>query len=243
MEDMLRRIVSYVWDHPKVQLASTADKKQLLVDLRLFFLSHLDQLDDNEQLQKDRTCTQPHASYLTLSAKPRHSSLFNWIQMTSGHHTGGAAALSFLLCLAAAGNNALPSPRARYIGEKLSQSLRGLARIQNDYGSIDRDQQECNLNSIDFLDCPFREDGPDEAPRKRRRTESTGVVGSSSPRSDLLDLAQHERQSIDRLLQEDLPKLLDPRVLGAMRTFTAGVEMYGQMYILRDHTPRNTEKV
>ena len=54
MDKVLEQIVVYVWEHSKVQRASTPDKQQLLIDICQLYLSHLDQLDDNEDLRKTR---------------------------------------------------------------------------------------------------------------------------------------------------------------------------------------------
>jgi hypothetical protein len=46
MDDMLQRFVRYIWEHPKIQVASVLDKKQLLADLRRLLLTHLAQAND-----------------------------------------------------------------------------------------------------------------------------------------------------------------------------------------------------
>ncbi|RHZ53907.1 uncharacterized protein CDV56_101521 [Aspergillus thermomutatus] len=232
LDETLQRFITYIWEHPKVQSASEIDRNALLVNLRRYLLAHLDQVDDNHHLHNRRTSGRESIT------EPRHTSLFQWIQTTSGHSTGGQVAFSFFLCLTASGTDSLPSPRAKYIGEELSQCLAALSRLENDYGSLERDRLEGNLNSIDFL-IPAGQIDNGHLDRVNGQPSSAALA---TAKKELLALAEHERKTINRLLHTNLPDLITPAVFKALTVFTAAVDIYGQMYVLKDHTPRMGEK-
>ncbi|KAL4876598.1 hypothetical protein BJY04DRAFT_222930 [Aspergillus karnatakaensis] len=250
MDKLLEQIVTYVWQHPKAQGASAPNRQQLLEDLRQLFLSHLDQLDDNEDLRRMRRAKQ----FWHPNTHSRHSCLQGWIQSTSGHHTGGGAAFSFFLCFVLSGHEPgsqstpFPSPQARYILAKLSESLRALSRLQNDWGSIERDYLEGNLNSADFLvasPCNETEamssksETQSALPRKSKKTEGKPSTEPERAREILGALAEHEKRTVDQILLHELPGVIDRGLLAGLRVFVAAVEIYGQMYMMLDHTPRN----
>ncbi|KID93759.1 terpene synthase family protein, partial [Metarhizium majus ARSEF 297] len=234
--ETLQRFTNYFWHHPKVQSASTPDKTALLTYLRRYFIAHLDQLDDNDCLQQ--CCTYP-----TSSTEPRHASLFQWIQSTSSHHTGGRLAFSFFLCLIGSGKgtDTLPSPQAKYLGEELCSRLAALSRLENDYGSLDRDRAEGNLNSVDFL-IRSQQAATNDHVNSINGDKSSATTATNSTlataKKHLLRLAEYERRSIRRLLYDDLQPLLSPKTFQALKVFATAVDVFGQMYVQKDHTPR-----
>ncbi|PHH74166.1 hypothetical protein CDD82_5056 [Ophiocordyceps australis] len=237
-DQTLQKFINYIRRHPKVQSASIPDKTALFTNLRRYLVAHLDQVDDNHRLQQCRT-------HLTRWTEPRHASLFHWIQSTSSHHTGGQLAFSFFLCLIGSGKgtDTLPSPQAKYFGEELSNRLAALSRLENDYGSLERDRVEGNLNSIDFLIAAQQAAMSEQETASNGDTSSATAVNTTLARAKkhLLTLAEYERRSINRLLHQELEPLVAPKTFEALKMFAMAVDIFGQMYVLKDHTPRKAE--
>ena len=228
LDETLDSFVKYLWNHAKVQAASIRDRKQLIVNLRLLLLTHLTQVEDNQKLQTPNGKEQPlpTASVANGTSDSNHGSLFRWVQTISGFHTGGGVAFWFLMCLISSGSDVFESSTANYVAEELSLRLCVQSRLQNDFGSLERDREEGNLNSRDFLSSNSKKPHHDKA--------QNGVLDSS--RDEILSIARYERRAVERLLHEELPTLCDTTTIKALEVFTAAVDMYGEMYVLKDHT-------
>ena len=204
----LSGFVTWVLQHPLISNASTPTKRQLRTSLHEFLLAHFTQLEDNHQLQ---------SSQYAKRTSCQHSSFFAWVRSTSANHTGGPFAYYFLLALLEQPNCAqLPSCLAGFIAEDVNRHSATLCRIYNDLGSMARDREEGNLNSVDFLGVG--------------RTQA-------SLKEELLKVADYERGCLEGAL-EALRGECEERLWRAVKCFVDVTDLYGQMYMVKDLTPR-----
>jgi hypothetical protein len=214
---LLRNFVDYYLKHSSVQSASSYDQARLRFEIRDFLLAHLTQSKDNSILKAQPSPEKNGRK----TCESMTGSFYSWIRSTSGNHTAGPFAFAFFLCLLGPGDgkDCLLSAEAKYVAEDVSRHLASLCRLYNDYGSIARDREEDNLNSIQFPE--FAEDGgkTDEVLKEQ-----------------LFIIAEYERRCLEHSLVE-LQKLVSAEVFSAIKVFCSTADMYGQMYVLKDLTP------
>ncbi|KAJ4286478.1 hypothetical protein N0V90_013178 [Kalmusia sp. IMI 367209] len=91
------------------------------------------------------------------------------------------------------------------------------ARMYNDYGSLARDQEEKNLNSVNF-------------------PEFAGL-GMKEAKEQLMEMAEFERQGVKRTL-DTLKLVVMADVWRQVKAFVDVTDLYGQIYVIKDLTNR-----
>ncbi|KAF3480656.1 ent-kaurene synthase [Arthroderma uncinatum] len=230
VSDVLRSFISYIMHHPCVNEATPLDRSRVKTELRTFLLSHMEQSEDNMQFSKQLDC-QGGKSDMTFQ-QPR-TSFYNWVHTTSANHTSCPYSFAFYQCLLAAEQRNRPSAslgiQQRYISEAMCRHLATLCRMYNDYGSVARDRDERNLNSVNF---------PEFAPS----SPSDGGSDDDSLRKELLLLAEYEREQMETALGK-LRNLAakdkaQQRALQKVQMFCDVTDLYGQIYVARDIASR-----
>ena len=260
---MQRGLVSfmrYLWHSPHVRAATPYNRAQLKRAMKAYLTAHLTQAEDNHALASQSPRLPSSAgdgsnsnSNSNLSSnrgggrkiyESATTSLHGWTHSTSGDHTAGPVAVAAFFCMLGGpgGADRLPSARAKYVAEDMSRRLAALCRLYNDYGSVARDRDECNLNSVNFpeFSLPAAVTTPHGA-RKTREGEQ-GHDGDAdddddaSVKAELLQLAEYERRCLMASLAELRP-LVGEDVFATLSIFYNSADMYGQMYVLKDMTP------
>ncbi|KAF2839019.1 Ent-kaurene synthase, partial [Patellaria atrata CBS 101060] len=226
IDDPIKRFILFLWDHPNVRRASRHEKRQVTIHLLDYLLGHLAQLEDNirrAQPQHNGNCkvTKSHEWLYDT-----HGSILRWLGSTSGPHTGGNIAFAFFTCLMHAqyGHEPFATTLSQYVSEDLAHHMSILSRLYNDYGSITRDMEEGNINTADFLSLQWY--------------QGSSLIIADDPKQQLLSLARYEKMTIGSIIQQSLSPLVSEAVLNGVNVFFNAVEMYGQMYVMKDHTPR-----
>lgn len=225
VRQILHAFITYVMRHPAVQAANATMAAAVEVELRTFLLSHLEQAADNK-----RFTTQQNVNDLGAVFQSPRSSFYRWVQSTSSDHTSCPYSFALYQCLLVeglAGRDCFPSVQEKYVAEAMCRHLAVLCRMYNDYGSLRRDRDEKNLNSINFPDFHGAgEEETDEAALKAR----------------LYALAEYERGNVERAfarLQELAQESkVQRRVIDKIRVFINVTDLYGQIYIARDIASR-----
>lgn len=222
---VLNAFITYVMEHSAVQAASPITVAAVRTELRTFLLSHMQQASDN-----DRFATQPNVENVGAVFNTPRSSFYRWVQSTSSDHT--SCPYSFMLYQCILGErhtdrDCFPSVEEKYIAEAMCRHLAVLCRMYNDYGSLRRDRDEKNLNSINFPDFHAADvEGTDETALKSR----------------LFTLAEYERENVERAfakLQELAGESkVQRRTLEKIRVFINVTDLYGQIYVARDIASR-----
>lgn len=243
--------------HSSVQACPTSVQAHLALELETFLLAHVTQAQDNrrfhERKSKDNgseSTTPTDPNHLTDNTPPPIYSpnpprtFYNWVRTTSADHTSCPFSFIFFHCLTAMpslsmqGTAAHPmstpiiskhilslDAKTAYIAEDVSRHLSSLCRMYNDWGSARRDLDEGNLSSINFAEF------------QRPTTKTIGHV-----RDEVMWIAEYERRGLETALRE-----LEVRLSGygdggasmdAVRFFVNVTDLYGQIYIIKDHTGR-----
>ncbi|KAE8375466.1 terpenoid cyclases/protein prenyltransferase alpha-alpha toroid [Aspergillus bertholletiae] len=221
---ILSSFIHHVMNHPSVEASARLEYERVKDELKIFLLSHIQQADDN-----DRFAAQPEST--RDSFQTARSSFYRWVYSTSSDHTSCPYSFAFYQCLlsfeqASITNGAcFQSCEEKYVAEGMCRHLAVMCRMYNDYGSLSRDREEKNLNSVNFPE--FSPAGP----------ESDDVR-----REQLFALAEIERSNMERGLElltemagEDREKL---RVMEKIQMFCDVTDLYGQIYKARDIASR-----
>ena len=182
----------------------------LRYELKTFLLAHITQMED--------------CANLSVDYQANNNTYYNWAQNTGANHTSCPYSFVFYLCLISKPQQNFASARQRYLLEDACSHLATMCRQYNDFGSVSRDRQEQNLNSINFPEFKIytREEGHIdletlEARRKR----------------DLFEIAEYERLCLNAALAE-LEMCLDLNLLREIKLFVHVTDLYGQIYVAKD---------
>ena len=161
----LSKFVKFFLEYLRIQMANQNDIEQLRRELKFYLLAHIQHCEDNSWLE---------AAKSAVTIQPIRSSLFRWIRATGADNFGVQYASALIGCLLTSsygdGLDFLPSAEMKYIVQDCSHRLAIIGRIYNDYGSLQRDRDEKNLNSTFFPEFEAsRGKSDDELKRKLRR--------------------------------------------------------------------------
>ena len=212
----LGRFINHILQHPGVQRASDYDRNRVHHELRAFLLAHIDQLEDNERFSSQHIPRDHTTPYLHCQ-----TTFFDWIRVTSADHTSCPYSFAFATCLLSHGEDFLGTPNEKYLAQAACRHLANLCRMYNDFGSLNRDRLEQNLNSVNFPEF-----------HRQKNLETDDVL-----KERLFDLAKFERKSLELCLNE-LKEVTGESVMMFMRTFVNVTDMYGQIYVEKDIASR-----
>ncbi|KAK2594823.1 hypothetical protein QQS21_007451 [Conoideocrella luteorostrata] len=225
----LSKFLNYVLQHQWVTSASVWDQKLLRRELRTYLLAHIQQAQDSSR------STNQHEPVST-----RTTTFFNWVRTTSADHISCPYSFAFISCFMGStltpqggGKDCFPSAGEKYLGNAVCRHLSTMCRMYNDLGSTERDLSEGNLNSIDFPEFKSYQD-------------------MKGKQRALLTLADYERQAyMDALARLDKVRLefvdegmaaeaarLSSRRMAIWSMFCEEVDLYGQVYVVRDISSR-----
>ncbi|KAI0454657.1 hypothetical protein F5B21DRAFT_524467 [Xylaria acuta] len=232
----LSRFIAHVLGNPAVQSASPWDRQHVKRRLRTFLLAHITQTEDNCRF----TGTQSQGTYTEA-----RDSFFHWVRTTSADHTSCPYSFAFISCLIssslAPGQDCFPTTTQKYLAEAMCWRLATTCRMYNDYGSVERDKLEGNLNSVNFPEFQL-------TPNSTQKTTSSTVTGDRR-KDTLLAFAEYERKDLDEIVArldgeidsaETSPefKNREKRKMAILRMFVDVTDLYGQIYVIRDIASR-----
>ena len=220
VETILRSYVDHVLKHPKVMTSPSAIRSLLRSELQAFLLAHVAQIKHSMQMYQKPTAEQafdPGMSY------------YRWVRSISGDHTSCPFSFVFFSCLISApGKACFQTAKQRYLAQDMCRHLATMCRQYNDYGSVARDREEKNLNSIDFAE--FNDLDPKESP-------DTAREAVDDAKKQLMWLAEYERDCLTTARQR-LSKEVSPAIMDKLALFINVTDLYGQIYVARDIASR-----
>ncbi|PWY88421.1 Ent-kaurene synthase, partial [Aspergillus heteromorphus CBS 117.55] len=197
----LRRFVQGVLQNIFVRKAPPALRRRVRQELHIFLLAHVTQGENNDS----HTTTTMTRTY------------YDWVRTTSADHTSCPYSFEFFRCLVSSSvgkEDCFAGPRAQYLAQDVCRHLATMCRQYNDYGSIARDREEHNLNSVDFL-----------------------VINNDTEEGDektlLLEIAKYERECLELAVKRLQPQV-SKSVWKAWEVFLVVTDLYGQIYVARD---------
>lgn len=222
---VLSDFTHFIYHHPSVHNASPQNRARVNNELKTYLLAHLTQVHDNA-----RFATQPIPSDKTTTFQTPTSSYYQWVRTTSADHTSCPHAFAFATCLLSQsqekGKECFKSAQEKYVAEDLCRHLASMCRQYNDYGSLQRDRDDKNLNSVNFPEFAMAVAGDLE-------------VGSDRVLKDeLFAIAEYEREGLGMAMGR-LRGLMERRregkgVMRGVELFVDVTDVYGQIYVLRD---------
>ena len=227
---ILSDFVDYVTGHPATLRQSSTMRQHLLHSLRTFLHAQLTQLSDNARL----------ASFGAPSI-PYHE----WVHTTSAAHTSCHYSFLFFCCLI----NLTPGQwekeecfttvRQKYLALDVCAHLATMCRMYNDVGSVARDREENNVNSVDFpeFDTDANCNGLSED-KKDEEQQNWERQGEDKKKADLLWLAAYERECLEQAFAKLEESGVTSRTRDMLRLFVRVTDLYGQIYVARDLTAR-----
>ncbi len=241
-----RRMLSY----PRIIGASTSDRSNFRNALCANLLSHITQIAANSRFA---TQSSWNSSTTSVFASPRQT-FYDWVHITGAESVGGPFSFAFLTCLLGAASaptqkaaeqadDCFGSARQKYLAQELSMHVAVMSRLCNDFGSMERDRIEANINSINFPEFH------NSTNRSASDTEEAAAEHEERLKEDLLELAIHERHSAD-VAAERLLKELDEykgkeggirkkkEKMDAVRLFIGVAKLYADLYVARDLSNR-----
>lgn len=221
---ILSDFTHFIWHHPSVASASPLDQARVKNELKTYLLAHLTQVHDNS-----RFTTQLIPSDKTTTFQTPTSSYYQWVRTISADHTSCPHAFAFATCLLstpalgkAKGDDCFKNAQEKYVAEDLCRHLASMCRQYNDYGSLQRDRDDRNLNSVNFPE--FVSGGGDDSDR--------------SLKDELFAIAEYERMGLGmamgRLKELTGVRREGERLMKAVELFVDVTDVYGQIYVLRD---------
>jgi len=205
-EEVLRKFIAHILQHPTVLKSHPKLQSWLKYELKIFLLGHITQMEDCAKLSS--------STYLPSTT------YHNWVRNTGANHTSCPYSFVFYLCLISKPQEDFGGVRQFYFLEETCRHLSIMCRQYNDFGSVSRDRDERNLNSINF---PEFETGTGE---------DSGVV-EERKKKELLQIAEYERRCLDTALGE-LEQCLAPGLLRKIKLIVNVTDLYGQIYVARD---------
>lgn len=236
-QECMRRFVKHLMEHPSVVAASSADRDNLQREFQQYFLAQVDQIKHNQRFaaqDQQRRYLSPQRSF------------FQWIKETAARHVACPFTFAWALCVVpyvvenlsrsrdCAGPDGGPSDcfttaEEKYYATDMCLHLASMCRMYNDHGSAARDGLEKNVNSLHF-------------------PEFAQTQGGAPPKDALFHIAEYERSCWQTALarleaasaQEPnrLLRRVKDRRMAVFRTFMDTVDLYGQIYVVKDIASR-----
>lgn len=244
---VLTHYIRTMLNYPSVIGASTADRSRYSNALRTFLFSHITQISDNASFMTQISRVSSSTSIFTNPDQ----SFYQWVHNTGGESVSCPFAFNFLTCLLGAASRQRPQKPTEdcfnstihsYMAQELCTHLAAMSRLYNDFGSVERDRLEANINSINF---------PEFDERLHHVKSSTGTTTArreQRPKKELLALADFERQNAE-VASEKLLLVLETgaesgepptrkRKADAVRLFVGVTTLYADLYVARDLSNR-----
>lgn len=233
----ITRFVEHASNHACIISKSTTAQAHLKKSLSTFLLAHMTQIEDSH----DFSLQQPHLPHRAATFLSANKTYHSWVRSTGADHTSCPYSFYFFTHLISDGP-LFHTPKQKFLAQDVALHLATLCRMYNDYGSIERDADERNVNSVNFPDMETETEDKDTT-KDRREGKDGGSSGEETwfgqRKKELLVLTQYERQCLDLALTR-LEKEVSSEVMQRIMLFVDVTNLYGQIYLVRDIGMRKT---
>ena len=232
---VFRSFALAVMKYPRVSSGSQSDLLELRSETQNYLLYHIMQLEDNARLAKQECNPDQNSRFQT----PR-TSYATWLHTIGAGHISGPWAFAFLQCLLGGsvrgGADCFTTVKQKLMAYNMNRHIGSFSRMFNDYGSVIRDRDERNLNSINFPEFFFQ-------PHEGMHTNNAGVHDA---KATLLAAARYERKcandSGEVLFKELEAENAAGRTISRyLQIYLGACEQFADMYLTRDVTNRVTK--
>ena len=226
---VFQAFVTAVLSYRHISSASPSDRIYLRSEIARYLLHHLTQLEDNARFAQQ---SHPPSSN-TCFASPR-TSYSTWVNTVGAGHVSGPFSFAFFTCYLSGavrnGADCFKGVAQKLHAYTMNTHVGAFCRMYNDYGSIERDREERNLNSVNFPEfCDV----------------NAGAIGGkeAAAKATLLKAAEGERENAlaqAGALYCDLEaEGVDGRqIADCLRCYIGACEQFSDMYVTKDVTNR-----
>lgn len=235
---VFRAFATTIMKYPRVIDASASDLLELRSETKNYLLYQVTQLEDNFRLAQ-----QEHRPGTNTKFATPQTSYETWVHTIGTGHLSGPFSFAFLKCSMGGSKRRGGSDCFKHVKQKLMAYRTNVyfgtfCRMCNDYGSIVRDHEERNLNSVNFPEFFTDSSSKDSDPN----------WVTVQAKAKLLDAAEFEWRCATEsaeVLYTDLEAEGGGASLGGAKQvadclrvyFTAG-KLISEMYLTRDITNR-----
>jgi hypothetical protein len=215
-----------------VKNASLSDRLELKYETVNYLLFHLTQLEDNIRFGNQTHREGENTKFLSPKM-PWHT----WVHTIGAGHVSGPFSFAFLKCLLGGllrdGDNCFSSATQNLMAFKMNSHIGSFCRIYNDYGSVKRDREERNINSINFPEFFLGvASGPHQVKVTHEETHAKRI---------LLESGIFERQcaleTADKLYKSlETEGETGTKITDALKVYMGGCEQFSDMYLTKDVT-------
>ena len=236
IESTITHFTSRILAHPAVVQSPSHIRLHLHQQLECYILAHIAHGEANARFASEQHSTSSlHDNHdaqnlPTIKTFPAlQLDYYTWTTAVSARDIG-CSFMYNLFTILASPNPSQPffqGAKQRWYSARADHHLAVMCRQYNDYGSLARDATEWNLNSLNFAE--FHEG-------------QSGSRDEAAMKADLFAIAEFERESLDHAMRK-----LDGELKGtekgawkmdALRVFVDTADLYGQLYVARDISPR-----
>ena len=222
----LEAFASSLLNNQLIQNTSAYDRAVLTHKLRTCLLSHLQQLEDSEQVyNKSRT---GNGSTASKSFQIPCGSYHSWVHSTGASHSCAPLSLAFFYCLLSSPtNDSHNSSEIRYMIQDIWMHLSAKSRMENDRASLPRDRKECNLNSLDFPEFFAADERSGKKISKEEREQNS--------KEQLTRIINYEKKCCEMAMGqlENVVGIKD-KTLKSLRFYYFLSDVYNDVYAMRD---------
>ena len=199
---VFRTFATRVMDWPHARNAASNDLLELRSELKNYLLYHIVQIEDNA-----RFAAQPdHKPGKTVKFTTPRTPYHIWAHTIGAGHVSGPFSFAFALCCIGGGvrkgKDCFTGVRQKLHAYRTNAHIGAYCRLYNDYGSVARDREERNLNSINFPEF-FTHDSNDDDDGAESSEDATQ---EATAKAMLREAAEYERkcavESAEPLLKE-----------------------------------------
>ena len=185
----------------RVKQTSEYDIQNFRYCLKSYLLAQLDSISSNTSLAKPKSCHNGSAT-----SQSDFQPYFEWARGPAAASVG-CMVFTLLTCMIGQGGiDSFSDIKQKFLAQDKCLHLAIMARMYNDYSSLDRDRTEVNLNSLNFAE--FGVDKPLDH-------EINGVPKS---KAKLLRLAKYVGRCAQAALTQ-LESMVEPRVSRVLKAF------------------------
>ena len=236
----LRKFAEFVVSHPDITQTSSTSRRRLCRKIESFLLAHVAQLEASGHLQVLEQKDGCEFQTATPVCHEYRKSFQQWLRTVSAEHTSCPYSFEFALCLwENSEHETFDSVVEQYLGDDLCQHLAIICRLYNDLGSIKRDREELNLNSVNF---PEFHAGPGA---QSGANGSLVAAAAAAPDADtevklkLQQMADYERKHLG-LAMSELEKVISREMMDMIQVFVNITDLFGQIYVVKDLASQRT---
>ncbi|KAL8808700.1 MAG: hypothetical protein Q9200_004115 [Gallowayella weberi] len=232
---IFRSFSNYIQSYPRITPASPTSLLDLRSETRAYLLHHLYQLEDNVRLAHQCPPSSPEKATTFLTPRTTYA---HWVHTTGAGHVSGPWSFAFFCCIMSStvrgGRDCFSTVKQKLMAYKMNDHIGAFCRMYNDYGSIERDREEGNLNSVNFAEFHPGMDGENQS-------EEEGEEGLERVKKTLLEVAAYERRCALQVAEElyaDLEKegKEGKRIAESLRVYMGACEQFSDMYVTKDVT-------